>query len=197
MGSLWLTWAVQLEIHEINEDTKDDVASWVRNAKSLQEDIIRSKAIANDIIRQSETPDVSGKTIEDAETKIEFLSREAQYVQQLDGTLRSIRHVNSLLSRAEQASNECRILDSLHLLEGTACVSMYVRFATDKGRIVRVMGCYGCPPCWKDVSRGEAFEHTVFRAEIWRPRGPGPGLETACIRRHRQWGGQDTGKGRR
>lgn len=131
MGSPRLTLAVQLEIHQINEDTKDDVASWVRNAQSLQEDIIRSKAIANDIIRQSETPDLSGKTIEDAETKVEFLSREGQYVQQLDGTLRSIRHVNHLLSEAEQASNERRILDSMHLLEGTACASLYARLAAD------------------------------------------------------------------
>lgn len=68
---------------------------------------------------------MSGKTIEDAEMKVEFLSREVQYVEQLDGTLRSIRHVNHLLSQAEQASNERRILDSLHLLEGMACVSRY------------------------------------------------------------------------
>ena len=114
----WLTWRAQLEIHQINEDTKDDVASWVSNARSLQEDILRSKAIASDIIRQSEEPDLSGKTIEDAETKVEFMSREVQYVQQLDATLRSIRLVNDLLSQAEQARNDRRILDSLHLLEG-------------------------------------------------------------------------------
>lgn len=99
------------------------MASWVTNAKSLQEDIIRSKAIANDIIRQSETPDVSGKTIQDAEAKVEFLSREVQYAQQLDEALKGVRHVNHLLSEAEQASNERRILDSLRFLEGTACVS--------------------------------------------------------------------------
>lgn len=97
----------------------------MRNAKSLQDDIIRSKAIANDIIRQSEAPDVSGRAIEDAETKVEFLSREVQYAQQLDATLMSIRHVNHLLSMAEQASNEHRVLDSLRLLEGTACATWY------------------------------------------------------------------------
>ncbi|SPN98973.1 uncharacterized protein DNG_02012 [Cephalotrichum gorgonifer] len=111
--------SLEQEIRQINEETKDDVASWVRNAKSLQEDIIRSKAIANDIIRQSETPDVSGKTIRDVEAKVDFLSQEVQYVQQLNEALRSIQHVNGLLSRAEQASNERRILDSLHLLEET------------------------------------------------------------------------------
>lgn len=68
---------------------------------------------------------MSGKTIENAETKVEFLSREVQYVEQLDGTLRSIRHVNHLLSQAEQASDGGRILDSLHLLEGMVCISRY------------------------------------------------------------------------
>lgn len=66
---------------------------------------------------------MSGKTIEDAEAKVEFLSREVQYVEQLHETLMSIRHVIHLLSQAEEASNERRILDSLHLLEGTVCVS--------------------------------------------------------------------------
>ncbi|PKS05310.1 hypothetical protein jhhlp_008683 [Lomentospora prolificans] len=108
---------LEKEIHEINEDTKEDVSSWVRNAKSLQEDIVRSKVIANDIIRQSEEPDVSGKAIEDAEARVDFLAREVQYTQQLQNALQSIKHVNQLLSQAEEASNERRILDSLHLLE--------------------------------------------------------------------------------
>ncbi|KAL3959127.1 hypothetical protein ACCO45_007289 [Purpureocillium lilacinum] len=111
------TTELETEIHTINEETKDDVSSWVRNAKTLQEDIIRSKAIANDIVRQSEAPDVSGEAIADAESKAEFLNREVQYTQQLSGVLHKIRRVNQLLSDVETARDEHRILDSLRLLE--------------------------------------------------------------------------------
>ncbi|PKK46212.1 hypothetical protein CI102_10222 [Trichoderma harzianum] len=109
--------AIEAEIHTINEETKDDISSWVQNSKVLQEDIIRSKTIANDIIRQSEAPDVTGEAILDAEEKAEFLNREVQYSQQMHIVLRKIQHVNRLLIEVEQASRERRVLDSLRLLE--------------------------------------------------------------------------------
>ncbi|KAK4075292.1 uncharacterized protein Triagg1_4413 [Trichoderma aggressivum f. europaeum] len=108
---------IEAEIHTINEETKDDISSWVQNSKVLQEDIIRSKTIANDIIRQSEAPDVTGEAILDAEEKAEFLNREVQYSQQMHIVLRKIQHVNQLLNEVEQASRERRVLDSLRLLE--------------------------------------------------------------------------------
>ncbi|EWG42813.1 hypothetical protein FVEG_04537 [Fusarium verticillioides 7600] len=108
---------LEAELHTINQETKQDVDSWVRNSKTLQEDIFRSKAMANEIERQSEAPDVSGEAIQDAEEKAEFLNREVQYSQQLHGVLQGIKRVNQLLSEVEAAKNECRILDSLRLLE--------------------------------------------------------------------------------
>ncbi|KAL7945422.1 hypothetical protein V8C42DRAFT_323111 [Trichoderma barbatum] len=108
---------IEGEIHTINEETKDDISSWVQNSKVLQEDIIRSKTIANDIIHQSEAPDVTGEAIQDAEEKADFLNREVQYSQQMHNVLRRIKHVNQLLVEVEQASRERRVLDSLRLLE--------------------------------------------------------------------------------
>lgn len=93
------------------------MSSWVRNAKTLQEDIIRSKTIANDIVRQSEAPDVSGEDIQNAEAKVDFLEKEVQYSQQLHGVLRGIQYVNELLSEVEAAKQDRRILDALRLLE--------------------------------------------------------------------------------
>ncbi|KAJ0372325.1 hypothetical protein COL154_000048 [Colletotrichum chrysophilum] len=108
---------LETEIHTINEETKGDVSSWVSNAKSLQEDILRSKRLADDIVRQSEAPQVSGKAIQDAEEHIHFLEREVMYTEQLHDALRGIQHVNELLGEVEQAMNERRIIDSLRWLE--------------------------------------------------------------------------------
>lgn len=90
---------------------------WAKNAKSLQEDIIRSKTLASEITRQSEAPDVSGEAVLDAEDKVEFINREVQYSQQLHEVLRGIKRVNGLLSQAEAALADKRILESLRLLE--------------------------------------------------------------------------------
>ncbi|KAH7151986.1 hypothetical protein B0J13DRAFT_497658 [Dactylonectria estremocensis] len=108
---------LETELTAIDDETKEEASSWARNHKSLQEDIIRSRTIANDIIRQSEAPDTSGESVEDAEEKAEFVNREVQYSQQLHSVLRKIKHVNELLGEVEVAKNERRILDSLHLLE--------------------------------------------------------------------------------
>jgi protein transport protein DSL1/ZW10 len=83
----------------------------------LQQDIIRSKALANDLVRQSEAPEVSGEVIQDAEEKLEFLNREFQFSQTLQGALKGIQHVYQLLAEVEVASQERRVLDSLRLLE--------------------------------------------------------------------------------
>lgn len=93
------------------------MSSWVRNAKTLQDDIIRSKTIANDIIRQAEAPQVSGEAIQDAEARADFLCREVQYSQQLHGVLQRIQNVTRLLGDVDRARNERRVLDSLRLLE--------------------------------------------------------------------------------
>lgn len=107
----------QRDIHTINEETRDDVGAWVANAKTLQEDRIRSKTIANDIVRQSEAPEVSGEAIRDIEERTDFVNRELQYSQQLYGVLKTIKRVNQLLSEAEISVQERRVADTLHLLE--------------------------------------------------------------------------------
>ncbi|KAJ0166930.1 Centromere/kinetochore protein zw10 -like protein [Colletotrichum tanaceti] len=108
---------LESEIHKINEETKGDVSSWVNNAKTLQEDILRSKRLADDIVRQSEAPQVSGKATQDAEELAQFLEKEVLYTQQLHEVLRGIQQVNELLGEVEQAMNERRIVDSLRWLE--------------------------------------------------------------------------------
>ncbi|KAI1214773.1 uncharacterized protein F4807DRAFT_404484 [Annulohypoxylon truncatum] len=108
---------LESNIQQINEETAPDVNQWITNAKSLEDDVNRSRSWANDIVRRSQAPDVSGKTIQEAEEKVEFLRREAEYNQQVHHALKSIKHVNELLDQVEQARDERRILDSLHLLE--------------------------------------------------------------------------------
>ncbi|KAI1496795.1 hypothetical protein F5X99DRAFT_421857 [Biscogniauxia marginata] len=108
---------LEADIHQVNEDTAPDVNQWVAHAKSLEDDVNRTRNWANEIVRRSEAPDVLGRAIEEAEEKVEFLRQEATYNQQVYHALQSIKCVNELLDQVEQARDERRILDSLRLLE--------------------------------------------------------------------------------
>lgn len=60
---------------------------------------------------------MSGKAAEDIERRADFLIRELNYNQQVEGALRGIKRVNESLDQVEQACAERRILDALRLLE--------------------------------------------------------------------------------
>ncbi|KAL2133111.1 hypothetical protein VTI74DRAFT_2913 [Chaetomium olivicolor] len=108
---------LQAEIHAINEETAEDVRTWQTNAQLVQDDILRSKALAAEIIKASETPAVSGRVVQEIEAKADFLIRELNYNSQVQEALRGIKTVNQTLDEVEQARDERRILDALHLLE--------------------------------------------------------------------------------
>ncbi|KAI1753550.1 hypothetical protein F4782DRAFT_80741 [Xylaria castorea] len=108
---------LEADIHVINEETASDVSQWVANAKSLEEDINRTRNWASELVRRSEAPDVSGKTIQEAEDRVDFLRQESAYKNQLYNALASIKGVSRLLDEVELARDERRILQSLHLLE--------------------------------------------------------------------------------
>ncbi|PHH79498.1 hypothetical protein CDD80_4609 [Ophiocordyceps camponoti-rufipedis] len=108
---------LEADIQTINQETLTNVSSWVSNTKKLQDDMIRSKSIANDILWQAEAPQASGQAVQDAEAKADFLCREVQYVQQLHGVLASLCRISRLLSDVERVNGEGRALESLRLLE--------------------------------------------------------------------------------
>lgn len=87
------------------------------NAQSVQDDINRSKRLANDIVRQAEEPVLSGAAIHEAEDKFVFLQSELAYNLRVQEALKGIKNVNQILDQVEKARDERRILDALRLLE--------------------------------------------------------------------------------
>lgn len=110
-------WTLQAQIHTINEETAPDVSTWQKNAKSLQDDILRSKQLASDILRQAQEPAISGEAIQEVEVKVDFLQSELAYNQRVRQALQAIKNISVLLDQAETACHERRILDALRLLE--------------------------------------------------------------------------------
>ncbi|KAK8856774.1 Centromere/kinetochore Zw10-domain-containing protein [Apiospora arundinis] len=146
---------LEAEVHTINEETAPDVQSWVANAKTVEDDINRSRSLANEIVRRAEAPEVSGQTIRETEEKVHFLQREVVYNQQVREALNSIKHVNGLLDQVEQARNERRVLDSLHLLEKSWTALDAVRV----GKSCRVMKILDMRAFELKSAVHEVFEH--------------------------------------
>ncbi|CAN8096067.1 unnamed protein product [Discula destructiva] len=108
---------LEAEIHTINTETAPDVATWRANASSLQDDIQRSRHLANAILRQADEPVISGEAVVEAADKVSFLQAELSYNTRVRDALAAIRAVNGVLNQAAQACSERRILDALRLLE--------------------------------------------------------------------------------
>lgn len=87
---------------------------WEQQTKILQEDILRSKSIADDLERDF---NASGKALDDTEFMVDFCNREFHYSSQLSQILKQAQHSNSFLRDAGVACEEKRVTDSLSILD--------------------------------------------------------------------------------
>lgn len=98
--------------------------SWIKNATALQDDINRSRKLANEIVREAETGDIKIQSVKHAEDRLQFLASETRYNQQIQSMLCGLRDVRNLLDEAQKLAVEKRILDAVHALAGMLhCVS--------------------------------------------------------------------------
>jgi centromere/kinetochore protein ZW10 len=103
-------WDIQTKIRQISCESAPDVDSWIVHAKSIQEDIERSKRLASSIVRQAEADDETEETLQEKENYVEFLTKEVSFNNQLLSALKGIQDVNECLQQ--------NILDALVQLEG-------------------------------------------------------------------------------
>jgi centromere/kinetochore protein ZW10 len=106
----------QKEIRSISSESAPEVDAWIQHARALKEDIDRTRAFAGETSRQADAGDILHQTIKAAEDRVEFLSKEATYSQQVGGALRIIKDIRDFLDRAEQSAIERNILEALQLL---------------------------------------------------------------------------------
>lgn len=135
------------------------MSSWRANAKSVQDDIVRSKALASEISKQADAPHVSGKATDDIERKTDFIIRELNYNHQVLEALRGIKEVNQTLDQAEKACIERRILDALHLLE-SRLRSAYSTYGLNLLTNFRILDATGCHICEQVLQGHKAPGHT-------------------------------------
>ncbi|KAH8804607.1 centromere/kinetochore protein-like protein zw10 [Xylogone sp. PMI_703] len=108
---------LETEIRQLSRDSAAEVDSWIVNAKSLQDDIDKSRRLASEIARQAEADEENIEAMRERETYVEFLMKENLFNDQLRETLEAIKVANDSFDAAEKLSYENRIVDALHSLE--------------------------------------------------------------------------------
>ena len=114
----------QKKIRQLSRESAPDVDSWIKHAKSLQDDIDKSRKMANDIVRQAKVEEDQLDSIEEKEDYVIFLSKEMSFNAQLGKSLRAVKAANDLLNQAEQLAVKTRIHESLMSLEGMIPLDM-------------------------------------------------------------------------
>ncbi|KAH6673050.1 centromere/kinetochore protein-like protein zw10 [Halenospora varia] len=109
--------ALETEIKEISRDSAADVDTWITHAKSIQDDIEKSRRLASSIVRQAEADEQRLELLEEKEAYAGFLEKEVAFNVHLGEALRSIQEVNDKLDKAEGLAGEKRIIEAMAVLE--------------------------------------------------------------------------------
>ncbi|PMD15693.1 centromere/kinetochore protein-like protein zw10 [Hyaloscypha hepaticicola] len=108
---------LETEIRQISHDSAPDVDAWIEHAKSIQDDIDRSRRLASSIVRQAEAEDETEETLQEKEKYVEFLTKEVSFNDQLLSALKGIQGVDEILQQAEELAAKQSIVEALFKLE--------------------------------------------------------------------------------
>jgi centromere/kinetochore protein ZW10 len=93
------------------------VDAWIKNAKALQDDIDRSRKLASEIVREADAGNIKTQAAREAAERVEFLTKEALYNEQVRHKLRKLKAIRDLLDEAEELAVERKIMPALYALE--------------------------------------------------------------------------------
>ncbi|PMD34525.1 centromere/kinetochore protein-like protein zw10 [Hyaloscypha variabilis F] len=108
---------LETEIRQISRESAPNVDKWIEHAKSIQDDIDRSRRLASSIVRQAEADDETEESLQENEKYVEFLTKEVSFNGQLLSALKGIQGVKEILQQAEDLAEEKKIVEALFKLE--------------------------------------------------------------------------------
>ena len=90
---------------------------WISQAKQLQVEIEESRALARDIVRQSDAGKTLDDQVADASSKVDLLKGEVIFNETLVKTLEHIQRIRGLLNSVQEAALGDRLVDAIEWLE--------------------------------------------------------------------------------
>ena len=108
---------LQIEIIEQSRGTAPDIDGWISQAKQLQAEIESSRALAREIVRQSNAGNSLEDRVSDASSKVDLLKGEVAFNETLVKTLEQIQRIHQLLYSVQEAALQDRLVDAIVWLE--------------------------------------------------------------------------------
>lgn len=110
---------LEAEVRQISRQNLPDVEAWMVNARAVHEDLERLRRLATDIVREAEDDEDRLELLQDRETHMQLLEREALFNKRLSEALLCIHQVNDALDQTEGVAGKKNILKALRLLAET------------------------------------------------------------------------------
>lgn len=102
---------VQTDVRGVSQNSSSDVEDWITQARHLQEDIERSKAVAREIVKEQEEGQGLSARVQDAKAKLELLQNETSFNSSVTLSLENTWAVDKDLNEAESTLTAGRLIE--------------------------------------------------------------------------------------
>ncbi|KAI9655653.1 MAG: ribosome biogenesis protein ytm1 [Alyxoria varia] len=103
----------ETELESVSDNSNPNAASWIEQAKQLQNDIQESKTVAQEIFKKAEEANAIHSRQEDAAQKVDLLQAEVDFTTALDQILQRLKNTDGLLRSLDRSINEGRLSDAV------------------------------------------------------------------------------------
>lgn len=107
---------MQADIRERSRETAPDVDGWISQAKQLQAEIEESRALAREIVKQSDAGKALDDRVRDAASKVDLLKGEVIFNETLVKTLEQVQRIHQSLDSVQEAAIGDRLIDAIEWL---------------------------------------------------------------------------------
>jgi protein transport protein DSL1/ZW10 len=102
---------VQKDIQGLSQESSSEVDEWIKQARRLQEDIQKSKAVAFEIVKEHEEGLHLQAKIQDAKAKLELLHNETAFSKAVTSSLEETWSMDKDLNEAESALSAKKLIE--------------------------------------------------------------------------------------
>ncbi|KAB8305171.1 hypothetical protein EYC80_004461 [Monilinia laxa] len=109
--------SLEAEVRQISRESACDIDQWIQHAKALQDDIDKSRKLANEIVQQAEADVARVTDVQNHENHVELLVKEIEFNAQLTECLKYIKTANDFLDKAAEEADRHEIHKALQSLD--------------------------------------------------------------------------------
>ncbi|CCD42975.1 putative centromere kinetochore protein zw10 protein [Botrytis cinerea BcDW1] len=109
--------SLEAEVRQVSRDFATDIDKWIQHAQALQDDIDKSRKLANEVVQQAEADESRVTDVHNHENHVELLVKEIEFNAQLLECAQSIKRANDSLDKAVEQAGKQEIHEALKSLD--------------------------------------------------------------------------------